>query len=185
MRLSVAPAAALPGPTQARAVAGVLGIPHYVLDCRQPFHDTVLQYSWREYSQGRTPNPCIICNERIKFGFLLDAAKSMGAAKIATGHYVRKETDRNGGVVMRRGLDQGKDQSYFLFSLNKQQLAAALFPLGLFAKTDVRQKARLLGLPNADLEESQMLFLTDGEVLCRDLEAGISCAGATRRRRGQ
>ncbi len=153
------------GPTHARAVAGVLGIPHYVLDCRRPFHDTVLQYSWREYSRGRTPNPCIVCNERIKFGFLLDAAKSMGAAKIATGHYVRKETDRNGGMVMRRGLDRGKDQSYFLFALSEQQLAAALFPVGPFAKTEVRRKARLLGLPNADLEESQdACFLTDGEV---------------------
>jgi tRNA-specific 2-thiouridylase len=153
------------GPTRARAVAGVLGIPHYVLDCRQPFHDTVLRYGWGEYSRGRTPNPCIVCNERIKFAFLLDAAKSLGAVKIATGHYVRKETDRNGGIFMRRGLDQGKDQSYFLFSLNDRQLAAALFPVGAFAKTEVREKARRLGLPNADLEESQdACFLADGEV---------------------
>ena len=153
------------GPTQARAVAALLGIPHYVLDCRRQFHDIVLRYSWMEYSRGRTPNPCVVCNEQIKFGFLLDRARSLGAEKIATGHYVRQETDGNGGIFLRRGLDQGKDQSYFLFALDDRQLAAALFPIGRFAKTEVREKARLLGLPNADLEESQdACFMAEGEV---------------------
>ncbi len=169
------------GPTQARAVAGLLGIPHYVLDCRRRFHDIVLRYSWREYARGRTPNPCVVCNERIKFGFLLDMAESLGAEKIATGHYVRKEAQGNGGISLRRGLDEGKDQSYFLFSLVDRQLAAALFPIGRFAKTEVREKARLLGLPNADLEESQdACFVADGEVypeILRQRFQGIAQSG--------
>jgi tRNA-uridine 2-sulfurtransferase len=158
------------GPTQARAEADVLGIPHYVLDCRQQFNDAVLHYSWTEYSRGRTPNPCVICNERIKFGFLLEAAKSMGASKIATGHYVRLENARSGGTFLRRGLDQGKDQSYFLFSLNERQRAAALFPVGRFIKTQVREKARSLGLQNADREESQdACFVAKGEAYAEAL----------------
>jgi tRNA-uridine 2-sulfurtransferase len=153
------------GPTQARAAAGVLGIPHYFLDCRQQFHDVVLHYSWTEYSRGRTPNPCVICNERIKFGILLETAKSLGAAtKIATGHYVRLENAPGGVTLLKRGLDQGKDQSYFLFSLDDRQRAAALFPVGQFTKNEVREKARSLGLQNADREESQdACFAAKGE----------------------
>jgi tRNA-specific 2-thiouridylase len=143
------------GPALAREVAGVLGISHYVLDCRRQFLDAVLRYSWLEYSRGRTPNPCVVCNERIKFGFLRDAASSLGAAKIATGHYVGLELDNKGHPLLRRGLDRGKDQSYFLFALDDRQLAAALFPLGRFTKAEVRAKAQHLGLPNADREESQ------------------------------
>ena len=123
-----APAAAAPGRPRPERSSGVLGIPHYVLDCRQQFHDAVLRHTWQEYSRGRTPNPCIICNERIKFGFLLDAARSLGARKIATGHYARKETDRNGGIFLRRGLDPGKDQSYFLFSLDDHSWRQRFFP---------------------------------------------------------
>jgi tRNA-uridine 2-sulfurtransferase len=158
------------GPTRARAVARVLGIPHYLLDCRQQFVDAVLSYGWREYSRGRTPNPCVVCNECIKFGYLLDVAKTLGAAHIATGHYVRKETDRNGRISLRRGLDLSKDQSYFLFSLSDQQRTAALFPLGQFRKSEVREKARGLGLQNADIEESQdACFLADGEAFSESL----------------
>lgn len=141
--------------TRASTVAGVLGIPHYVVDCRQHFLDTVLHYGWLEYSRGRTPNPCVVCNQHIKFGFLLEVARSMEATQIATGHYVRKEADSDGELYLRRSEDRGKDQSYFLFSLTQRQLAAALFPLEAFTKTQVRQKARSLGLPNADLQESQ------------------------------
>jgi tRNA-uridine 2-sulfurtransferase len=152
------------GPAQARAAAGVLGIPHCVLDCRQQFHDVVLHYSWTEYSRGRTPNPCVICNERIKFGILLETAKSLGATKVATGHYVRLGNDPCGGTLLKRGLDQGKDQSYFLFSLDDRQRAAALFPVGRFTKNEVRKKARSLGLQNADREESQdACFVAEGE----------------------
>jgi tRNA-uridine 2-sulfurtransferase len=169
------------GPAQASAAAGTLGIPHYVLDCRQQFLDNVLRYGWREYSRGRTPNPCVVCNEHIKFGFLLQVAESLGALQIATGHYVRKDTDGDGRIFLRRGIDQGKDQSYFLFSLSDQQLAAALFPVGRLAKTEVREKARSLGLQNADLEESQdACFLAEGEVYAEVLRQrfqGLSQAG--------
>ena len=152
------------GSDQARGVAGVLGIRHYVLDCRQQFHDTVLRYSWLEYARGRTPNPCVICNERIKFGFLLDVARSLGASKIATGHYASLEADATGRAVLKRGRDRGKDQSYFLFSLDDRQLEAALFPIGHLTKAEVRERARRLGLPNADQEESQdACFLAEGE----------------------
>jgi tRNA-uridine 2-sulfurtransferase len=167
--------------TRASAVAGVLGIPHYVVDCRQQFLDIVLRYGWREYSRGRTPNPCVICNERIKFGFLLEVARSMGAKQIATGHYVRKQAGRDGHLFLRRGLDQSKDQSYFLFSLSGRQLAAALFPLGPFTKTQVREKARSLGLQNADAEESQdTCFSGDGDAFAESLRQrfqGLAQAG--------
>jgi tRNA-specific 2-thiouridylase len=117
-----------------------------------------------EYSRGRTPNPCVVCNERIKFRFLLEAAKSLGAAKVATGHYVRQENAPGGGTLLKRGLDRGKDQSYFLFSLDDRQRAAALFPVGRFTKYEVREKARSLRLQNADREESQdACFSTRGE----------------------
>jgi len=167
-----------PGPTHARAAAGVLRIPHYVLDCRQQFHDAVLHYSWTEYSRGRTPNPCVICNERIKFGFLLDMAKSLGATKIATGHYVRLENAGSGGTFLRRGLDHGKDQSYFLFSLDGRQRAAALCPVGRFTKNEVREKARSLGLQNADLEESQdACFVAKGEAFAEILRQHFQDTG--------
>jgi tRNA-uridine 2-sulfurtransferase len=167
--------------TRAGAVAGVLGIPHYVVDGRQRFLDIVLRYGWREYSRGRTPNPCVICNEHIKFGFLLEVARSMGATQIATGHYVRKEADPDGHLFLRRGLDQGKDQSYFLFSLTDRQLEAALFPLGAFTKNRVREKARSLGLQNADVEESQdACFTGDGASFAESLRQrfqGLAQAG--------
>ena len=152
------------GPAQAGNVAGILGIPHYLLDCRQQFHAAVLHYSWMEYARGRTPNPCVVCNERIKFGFLLETARSLGASRIATGHYARIERDGRQRPLLKRGRDQGKDQSYFLFSLDNRQLEAALFPIGHFTKAEVRERARRLGLPNADQEESQdACFLAEGE----------------------
>jgi tRNA-specific 2-thiouridylase len=141
----------------------------------------VLRHSWLEYSRGRTPNPCVICNERIKFGFLLAAARSLGAHRIATGHYARIEKDGSGATFLMRGLDQSKDQSYFLFSLDDDQLAAAVFPLGALTKTEVRERARHLGLPNADREESQdACFTADGanyaEILRQRLQ-GVACPG--------
>ncbi len=152
------------GPALAGRVAGVLGIPHYVLDCRRQFRDEVLRYSWREYARGRTPNPCVICNEKIKFGFLLEKARALGAVRIATGHYVRLVREAGHGLLLKRGRDQGKDQSYFLFSLDDGQLDAALFPVGGFTKAEVRERARQLGLPNADQRESQdACFLAAGE----------------------
>ncbi len=140
---------------QARAAAGHLGIHHYVLDCRQLFEQTVLLRSWEEYSHGRTPNPCVICNERIKFGMLLDYARSLGADKLATGHYARIGVRKNGEAFLMRGADARKDQSYFLFSICSERLSAALFPVGGLTKDAVRSMARRMGLPNADRQESQ------------------------------
>jgi tRNA-specific 2-thiouridylase len=140
---------------QARAAAGHLGIHHYVLDCRQIFEQAVLLHSWQEYSRGRTPNPCVVCNERIKFGMLLDHARALGADKLATGHYARIGVRKNGDAVLMRGADDRKDQSYFLFSIPPQRLSSALFPVGGLAKDEVRSMARDMGLPNADRVESQ------------------------------
>ena len=140
---------------QARAAAGHLGIHHYVLDCRKLFEKTVLLRSWEEYSRGRTPNPCVFCNERIKFGILLDYAGSLGADRLATGHYARVGRRRNGDAFLMRGADVRKDQSYFLFSISSDRLSAAMFPVGGLTKDAVRSMARRLGLPNAGRRESQ------------------------------
>ena len=143
------------GVAQARAAAGHLGIPHYVLDCRQVFERTVLLRSWEEYRRGRTPNPCVICNEQIKFGVLLDYAKKLGAGKIATGHYARLGARKDGRPFILRGIDPRKDQSYFLFSVGSDKLSKAVFPLGGYSKIAVRDMARRMGLRNADRVESQ------------------------------
>ncbi|HYA40511.1 MAG TPA: tRNA 2-thiouridine(34) synthase MnmA [Syntrophobacteraceae bacterium] len=140
---------------QARAAAGRLGIHHYVIDCRQEFEKTVLLPSWEEYSRGRTPNPCVICNERVKFGMLFDHAVALGAYKLATGHYARVGMRKNGAPFLRRGADHRKDQSYFLFSIRPEALSGVVFPIGEFTKDAVRSLAQHLGLPNADRRESQ------------------------------
>ncbi len=152
------------GPAQAGLVSRMLGIPHHVFDCRQQFERAVLHYCWREYSRGRTPNPCIVCNERFKFGFLLEAASSLGASQIATGHYARIERPGQGGLQLKRGVDRNKDQSYFLFALNARQLEAALLPIGALSKAEVRAQAHRLGLPNAGRGESQDACLTADHV---------------------
>ena len=148
---------------QARAEAGHLGIHHYVLDCRQKFEKNVLLRSWEEYSRGRTPNPCVVCNEHIKFGMLLDHARALGADKLATGHYARIGMRRNGAPFLRRGADSRKDQSYFLFSIFPERLSAVLFPVGDFTKETVRSMAKRLGLPNAEREESQDVCFSEKE----------------------
>ena len=145
----------LDGITQARAAAARLGVPHYVLDCREVFEERVLRPCWDEYDGGRTPNPCLLCNRFIKFGFLLDAARQLGASRVATGHYARLAPTAQGGVCLRRGADRGKDQSYFLATLSAEQLAAALFPLGELTKAEVRRQAGERGFANADRADSQ------------------------------
>ncbi|MGC8495064.1 MAG: tRNA 2-thiouridine(34) synthase MnmA [Syntrophobacteraceae bacterium] len=141
--------------SQAKSAAAHLGIPHYVLDCREGFESKVLLPSWHEYRQGRTPNPCILCNEQIKFGALFEYAKTLGAEKIATGHYVRAGARKDGRVFLLRGEDPRKDQSYFLFALSPERLSKAMFPLGALSKQTVRDMARRIGLKNADRTESQ------------------------------
>ncbi len=141
----------LDGAHSARAVADRLGIAHAVLDCRGEFDRDVLRASWNEYANGRTPNPCILCNQHIKWGFLLRRLGGLGAERIATGHYARTGP----GPSLLRGADHDKDQSYFLFSLSDEQLARTRFPLGAMTKASVRALARELDLPTAERPESQ------------------------------
>ena len=150
----------------ARSVAHTLGIPHYVVDEGENFERTVIDYFTAEYQAGRTPNPCVMCNEKVKFGNLWGKAKSIGADFIATGHYAivehLKNTDGTVRAVLRKGRDPRKDQSYFLFSLRQPQLQRALLPLGAMEKTEIRAIARQLGLKVAEKQDSQEICFVPG-----------------------
>jgi len=146
----------------ARAVAQSIGIPHYVIDESPDFEKTVIDYFTAEYRAGRTPNPCVICNEKIKFGSLWTKARSLGAEYIATGHYAIVEL-REGRAVLRKGADARKDQSYFLFSLRQEQLRRALLPLGGMRKPEIRDIARRLGLKVAEKADSQEICFVPGD----------------------
>ncbi|MFH1132216.1 MAG: tRNA 2-thiouridine(34) synthase MnmA [Pseudomonadota bacterium] len=145
----------LSGEAQAKAVTNILNIPHRVIDGQALFKERVLQFSWKEYSQGRTPNPCVICNERVKFELLTRELENTGADRLATGHYARLATCPNGQPKLLRGVDGAKDQSYFLFSVHRDHLARSLFPNGELTKSKVREVAVEFGLPNANRTESQ------------------------------
>ena len=151
--------------TDAKKVAHKLGISHYVMDFRDVFAEKVIVDFYREYSLGRTPNPCIRCNQYIKFGTLLDKAGALNAGFIATGHYARIERDRATlRYLLRKGVDPAKDQSYFLYALTQQQLSQTLLPLGVFNKDRIREMAGDLGLPVASKAESQEIcFIPDGD----------------------
>jgi tRNA-uridine 2-sulfurtransferase len=124
----------------------------------------VLRPVWQEYARGRTPNPCVLCNHRVKFGLLMRKAQELGAEKIATGHYARLEFSKNGHPVLQRGADRNKDQSYFLARLDSTQLRHTIFPLGQLEKPKVRELARQFGLVTADQPDSQDACLaTPGE----------------------
>ncbi len=139
--------------TDARMVAHSLDIPYYVIDEIDTFRSEVMDYFAAEYKRGRTPNPCVICNEKVKFGSLLRKALALGADAIATGHYAR--ITRNGRYELRRARDDRKDQTYFLFSLNQEQLARAMFPIGEMTKEQTRTIAKEIGLKTFGKEESQ------------------------------
>jgi len=147
----------------ARRVAAALNIPFYAVDAQGIFHDTVVQFFVDGYAQGITPNPCLVCNRQISWDFLLKRALSLGAGAMATGHYVRLE--RTGDrFQLLKAVDNTKDQSYVLHVLGQEQLAHALFPLGGYSKTQVRQLARDFGLPVAERADSQDLcFLGNGD----------------------
>jgi tRNA-specific 2-thiouridylase len=146
----------------ARGVAHALGIPHYVVDEASEFERLVIDYFSSEYKAGRTPNPCVMCNEKLKFGNLLGKARALGATHIATGHYARVDRNAAGAATLRKAVDARKDQSYFLFSLRQEQLASALFPLGELTKPQVRDIARELGLKTYDKEDSQEICFVPG-----------------------
>lgn len=151
--------------SDARAVCDRLGIPYYLVDEAAEFQKTVIQYFASEYKAGRTPNPCVMCNQNLKFGRLIERADQLGADYIATGHFARIETcGVSGRRLLKRGRDLRKDQSYFLFSLRQDQLARALFPLGDRTKSDTRAVARHCGLKTADKEESmEICFVPDND----------------------
>jgi len=152
----------------ARKVSHVLSIPHYVLDFCKEFEKEVIGYFIAEYLKGNTPNPCIVCNTRIKFGSLLKKLKSMGIDYLATGHYARLEKNQARGTrheeqyLLKKGVDENKDQSYVLYGLTQEQMKNILFPLGEYTKDKVRRLAKRLGLPVAEKEESQEIcFIPD------------------------
>ena len=149
--------------TRARAVAGDLGIPYYVFDFSEEFKREVIDYFCREYLKGFTPNPCVICNEKIKFGLLHKKALALGANLIATGHYVDKGyNNRSGRFFLKEGRDKEKDQSYFLFSLSQEQLKYAVFPLARYTKSDTRRFAKRFKLKTYNTVSSQdICFIRD------------------------
>jgi len=147
---------------QARRVAARLDIPFYVIDAKDVFHKTVVQYFLDGYARGETPNPCLICNRQIRWTFLLDHALALGADFMATGHYVRKQTVE-GGHQLLRAVDRSKDQAYVLHVLNQEKLARALFPIGDYPKPEIRAIAEKFGLPTASRKDSQDLCFLAGE----------------------
>jgi tRNA-specific 2-thiouridylase len=141
----------------------ILGIPLHQLDMEKEFRRLVVDYFTREYSRGRTPNPCVACNQQVKFGLLLEKALETGAEYMATGHYARIEPSPE-GYRLRQAADQSKDQSYFLYTLGQKQLEHLLLPLGGLSKEKVRKIADELGLPTFSRSESQdVCFIPDND----------------------
>ncbi len=148
----------------ARRVAERMDFPFYVIDLRIEFGARVIGNFVSEYLAARTPNPCVMCNREIKFARLFERAAALDAEYVATGHYARIERDARGRYHLLRAADPAKDQSYFLFTLGQNELKRALFPLGAMTKSEVRARARALGLANADKPESQEIcFVPDGD----------------------
>jgi tRNA-specific 2-thiouridylase len=149
---------------EARRVAERLGVPHYVLNYEHEFDHEVIAYFAAAYARGETPNPCVPCNSRLKFGSLLARARGWGASCVATGHYARVERDAaRGRWLLRRGADPRKDQSYFLYGLTQEQLAASVFPVGDMTKAETRQLAREWDLPVAEKPDSQEICFVSGD----------------------
>jgi len=147
----------------ARRVAAKLDIPFYVVDAKQIFRETVVQYFLDGYAAGTTPNPCLLCNRQIRWTFLLEHALALGADFMATGHYVRKRTTDDGQHELLRAIDPSKDQSYVLHVLNQEKLARALFPVGEYPKSEIRKMAEGLNLPVYKRPDSQDLCFLAGE----------------------
>ena len=144
----------------ARRVANKLGIAYYVFNMKEEFQKYVIEYFVKEYESGKTPNPCIACNRYIKFGSLLDKAKSMNIGYVATGHYaiIEKINDR---FLLKKAVDDTKDQSYVLYNLTQEQLSKTLFPLGKYKKSEIREIAKKLGLGVASKPDSQEICFVD------------------------
>ena len=172
----------------ARRVASAIGIPHYIVNFERKFEEHVVSDFVREYAAGRTPIPCVHCNGDLKFATLVSRAEGLGADFVATGHYARVDLDPvTGRYALKRGADPAKDQSYFLFTLNQDQLSHAMFPVGDLDKPTVREHARALGLPVADKPDShEICFVASGEHMSFLEEHGTpASAGAIRDVTGQ
>jgi tRNA-specific 2-thiouridylase len=147
----------------ARRVAEHLGIPYYVVNQEERFERDVVRPFVDEYLAGRTPIPCSLCNDHLKFDQLLNTARSIGAERIATGHYALNEFDeRRGRWILKRPADKAKDQTYFLFGLTQEQLSRTMFPLGRLTKPEVREMARAHGLALAEKPDSQEICFIPG-----------------------
>ena len=163
---------------EAKAVCESLGMPHYVFDCSAEYKKTVIEYFKNEYLSARTPNPCIVCNHKIKFGALLQTAEASGLRfdKFATGHYANVELDAaSGRYLLKKASDKKKDQSYFLYRLGQEQLAKVLFPLGSLSKEMVKSIARTNGIQVSEKDESQDFYSGDYRELLdtRDADGDI------------
>lgn len=147
----------------ARKVAHALGMRHFVFDLLPEFEKNVINRFISQYENGLTPNPCIDCNRSLKFGALANEAQKLGCDVIATGHYARVVYE-NGRYILKKGLDESKDQSYVLYSLTQAELSKILLPLGELSKMEVRNIAKQLGFENSDKKDSQdICFVPDGD----------------------
>ena len=155
----------------ARRAAAALGIRFYVYDAQERFRTQVIEPFVSAYARGETPNPCVRCNDHVKFDWLLDRALKLGADELVTGHYARVERGDDGRFQLLRALDASKDQSYFLHGLTQDELSRVKFPLGGLTKTAVRALARERGLPNADKPESMEVCFVGDERLPDFLES--------------
>ncbi len=150
----------------AKRIAWALGVDHYTIDLEEAFRERVIEPFVRDYAAGRTPNPCVSCNREVRFSTAFDMAAKVGADCVATGHYVRLSKDESSGrTVLCRGVDPGKDQSYFLYGIDASDLDRMLFPLGEYTKEEVRRLAERFELPVADKPDSQDI--------CFALEGGV------------
>ncbi len=146
----------------ARRVAQLLGIPHYVVDFREIFRERVIDYFVKSYRDGKTPNPCVVCNRRVKWEALMEKGAQMGAQYVATGHYARIVQLANGRYSLKQAASASKDQTYALYNLTQEQLSRTIMPLGEYTKEEVRQLAVQIGLAVADKPDSQEIcFIPD------------------------
>jgi tRNA-specific 2-thiouridylase len=144
---------------RAEDICRILDIPYHQVDLQREFESCVVDYFCQEYQQGRTPNPCVVCNHYVKFGLLLNKALSLGADCLATGHYARVEHSRDGHRLLK-AIDASRDQSYFLYTLTQEKLGRVLFPLGKHSRDEVKQMAKQAGLPAATKSSQNICFIS-------------------------
>ncbi len=174
--------------SDARRIADKLGIPFYVLDTKEVFRKTIVQFFIDQHRLGVTPNPCMECNRHIRFEWLLNNALALDADYLATGHYARIAQDEDGKFLLKAGLDEHKDQSYVLSVMGQEQLSRVMFPVGEYAKTEVREIAARFGLPTASKKDSQDLcFLGDNDYrrFLREYAPEVMNAGPIVRQSGE